>query len=416
MRIAMVSEHASPLAALGGIDAGGQNVHVAALAAALVDRGHDVSVFTRRDSTDLPDDVTAPDGYRVVHVPAGPPAPIAKDDLLPFMGDFAAGLSEHWTADRPDVVHAHFWMSGLATQLAAGPLAIPTVVTFRALGVVKKRHQGTRDTSPLSRTKIERLIARSADHVIATCSDEVTELVRMGIPRRRISVVPCGVDLEQFQPAAIASADPTRRGRLVAVGRLVPRKGFDLAIAALASVPDTELIIAGGERSDVSDDAEAKRLRQIAVAHGVADRVRLVGQVSHESMPDLLRSADVVLCTPTYEPFGLVPLEAMACGIPVVATAVGGFLDTVIDGVTGVLVHRRTPAAVADAVRRLLADEGRRTGYGMSAADRAHARYSWEQIAVDTERVLRSLLPEPVVAQHAEMAEDGTRDGRLDLV
>ncbi|MBY6706739.1 glycosyltransferase [Rhodococcus sp. BP-241] len=410
MRIAMVSEHSSPLAAPGGIDAGGQSVHVGCLAVALVDRGHEVSVFTRRDSREQPDEVVVDEGYRVVHVPAGPPEPVPRDELLPYMGDFASHLSERWTRDRPDVVHAHYWMSGFATQLAACPLAIPTVVTFHALGVVKRRHQGTRDTSPPSRPKIERLIARGADHVVATCSDEVTELVRMGIPRRRVSVVPCGVDLEKFQPAPVSSPGPARRRRLVAVGRLVPRKGFDLMIAALASIPDTDLIIAGGERSDVSDDDEARRLKQIAIAHGVADRVRLVGQVSREAMPDLLRSADIVVCTPTYEPFGIVPLEAMACGIPVVATAVGGFLDTVIDGVTGVLVHRRTPAAVADAVRRLLNDEGRRTGYGMSAADRARARYSWEQIAVDTDRVYRSLLPEPTSTDTADVSGDDQLD------
>ncbi|RSM57868.1 glycosyl transferase [Amycolatopsis sp. WAC 01376] len=392
MRIAMVSEHASPLAALGGADAGGQNVHVAELSAALSRQGHDVTVYTRRENRRVPATVETPDGYRVVHVTAGPARKLPKDELLPHMGEFGRVLRSRWTKDRPDVVHAHFWMSGLASVLAAKDLGIPVTQTFHALGVVKRRYQGKNDTSPAERTRLERMIAKQADRVIATCSDEVFELVRMGLPRSRASVVPCGVDLTKFTPDG-ERAPRTAARRIVSVGRLVPRKGFDLAIAALASLPDTELVIAGGPDSGPLTEApEVRRLLAIADRLGVTDRVRLPGLVSREKMPALLRSADAVVCTPWYEPFGIVPLEAMACGVPVVATAVGGLTDTVVDGVTGMLVPPRNPKELAGALRRLLSDISACESFGIAGADRVRARYSWDRVAADTLRAYGRVL------------------------
>ncbi|RSN24017.1 glycosyl transferase [Streptomyces sp. WAC 05977] len=386
MRIAMVSEHASPLAALGGVDAGGQNVHVAELSAALSRQGHDVTVYTRRENRRVAATVETPDGYRVVHVPAGPARKLPKDELLPHMGEFGRVLRSRWAKDRPDVVHAHFWMSGLASILAAKDLGIPVTQTFHALGVVKRRYQGKKDTSPPERIRLERMIAKQADRVIATCSDEVFELVRMGLPRSRASVVPCGVDLTEFTPDG-ETAPRTARHRIVSVGRLVPRKGFDLAIAALPSLPDTELVIAGGPDSGpLAGAPEVRRLQAIADRAGVADRVRLPGLVSRKNMPALLRSADAVVCTPWYEPFGIVPLEAMACGVPVVATAVGGLTDTVVDGVTGLLVPPRSPKDLAGALRRLLGDASTRESFGIAGTDRVRARYSWDRVAADTLR------------------------------
>lgn len=378
----MVSEHASPLAALGGVDAGGQNVHVGALASAFARDGHEVSVFTRRDDPRIDTEVVTGDGYRVIHVPAGPRTPIPKDAILPHLGDFADFLHESWSSDSPDVVHAHFWMSGLATELAARRLHLPVVLTFHALGTVKRRYQGRADTSPRSRIKFERLIAVSADHIVATCSDEVRELARMGVPDARTSVVPCGVDLSMFDRHG-PIAPKGRRRRLLSIGRMVPRKGFDTAIKALPELPDTELLIAGGGADD-SARAEAARLRRIATEHGVADRVQLLGQLAHAEMPALLRSADVVVCTPWYEPFGIVPLEAMACAKPVVASAVGGLLDTVDDGVTGALVPPSEPKPLARALRSLLADSAQRRRWGAAGHRKVCGRYSWDQIAADT--------------------------------
>jgi glycosyltransferase involved in cell wall biosynthesis len=393
MKIAMVSAHASPLAAPGEADAGGQNVHVAELSAALTRAGHDVTVHTRRESPDAPAEVTAPPGYRVVHVPAGPPRKEPRDRLLSAMGEFGGFLRDRWALDRPDLAHAHFWTSGLAATLAASATGVPVAQTFHALGVAEKRHRGEQDTSPAERSRLERIIGRQAARVLATCSDEVFELSRLGVPRDRISVVPCGVDLTRFTPGG-PIARRRAAHRLVCVGRLVPHKGFDTVITALAQLPDTELVIAGGpERQRLSRDPEARRLGNLAHRLGVGERVRLLGQVSRDDLPALLRSADAVVCTPSYEPFGIVALEAMACGVPVVAAAVGGLTDTVVDGVTGLLVR---PAELAPRLRRLLDDPGLRQQYGTAGLDRAQVRYSADRVAADTLRVYRQLVPDQV--------------------
>jgi glycosyltransferase involved in cell wall biosynthesis len=396
----MVSEHASPLAVLGGTDVGGQNVHVAELSAALARRGHTVTVYTRRDDPGLADEVVTPQGYTVVHVPAGPAERLPKDELLQHMGLFAQFLDARWTARRPDVAHAHFWMSGLATQLAARHLGLPAVQTFRALGVVKRRHLGAQDTSPKDRLRLEAMVARTATWVAATCSDEVFELMRMGRSRARMSVVPCGVDKALFTPEG-STADKTAKHRILSVGRLVPRKGFDDMIRAMPSIPNAELVIAGGpSRAELDTDAEAIRLRELAADLGVGRRVHLYGAVAHQDMPALLRSADIVACTPWYEPFGIVPLEAMACGVPVVASAVGGMQDTVVHDVTGKLISPRRPRDIADTINPLLRDGFLRQSLGLAGRDRVCARYTWDQVAADTMRIYDTVAQ----AQHPQVS------------
>jgi D-inositol-3-phosphate glycosyltransferase len=406
-RVAMVSEHASPLAVLGGVDAGGQNVHVAALATHLARRGAEVVVHTRRDDPTLPEFVRLAPGVLVHHVDAGPPEVLPKDELFAFMDRFAAALHQQWRASTPDVVHTHFWMSGYAGLAAARPLGIPVVHTFHALGVVKQRHQGDRDTSPPERQRVERDILSGADHVIATCTDEVFELLQLGGEPRRMSVVPCGVDLRSFAapgPTALATGEsaagalvPARRQphRLLCVGRLVERKGIGEVVASLAQVPHAELLVAGGpERDGLVDDVEVRRLMGLAEVSGVVDRVRFLGRVGRADLPALIRSADVVVCVPWYEPFGIVPLEAMACGVPVVASAVGGLIDTVVDGVTGVHVPPRDPTAVAAAVQSLLADPDRRRAFGAAGVERVRTRYSWARVAAATADVYAAVQHE----------------------
>jgi glycosyltransferase involved in cell wall biosynthesis/phosphoheptose isomerase len=385
MRIAMVSEHASPLAVLGGVDAGGQNVHVAALATAIGRRGAEVTVHTRRDDAALPPRVPLARGVTVHHVDAGPAAALPKDELLPHMDAFADELAAAWRSERPDVVHAHFWMSGRAALAAATPLGIPVVQTFHALGVVKRRYQGARDTSPAGRLAIERELIARADHLIASSTDELFELLRLGAVNARLAVIPSGVDLERFNPDGPAEARRPGLRRLLCVGRLVERKGIGNAIEALADLPDAELVIVGGaERATLGDDPDAQRLLEVARSAGVEDRVRLLGRVGRDRLPALLRSADAVICTPWYEPFGIVPLEAMACGVPVVAAAVGGMIDTVVDGVTGVHVPPRDPERLAGAVRSLLDDPEACRNYGRAGVRRARRLYDWERIATAT--------------------------------
>ncbi|MGW5480676.1 glycosyltransferase [Streptomyces sp. NPDC004008] len=395
--VAMVSEHASPLAELGGADAGGQNVYVAQLAAQLTQRGHEVVVYTRRDGVGLPERVRTSDGVQVVHVPAGPPVPIPKDELLPYMPEFGHWLAREWAADPPDVVHAHFWMSGMAALAGARALGAPVVQTYHALGTVKKRYQGAADTSPPDRIGIEKAVGRECSAIIATCNDEVAELEAMGLSRRNIFVVPCGVDPEQFADVPETRGDGSRTSRLLSVGRLVPRKGIDRAIRALAAVPGAQLLIAGGPESTLlASEPEAERLRTVADECGVSDRVALLGGVSREQMPWLMSSADLVLSLPRYEPFGIVPVEAMACRTPVVATAVGGQMDTIVDGHTGVLVApETTDHDIGVIIRGLLDDRALLAEYGAHGRQRVLGHYTWGHVADKVARVYSAVSSAP---------------------
>jgi glycosyltransferase involved in cell wall biosynthesis len=390
MRIAMVSEHANPLATVGGVDAGGQNVHVAALARGLVRQGHEVTVFSRRDCASAPARVRAPGGYTVEHVPAGPPTDVPKDEIWEHMPAFAEHLRWRWTEEPVDVVHAHFWMSGAAALDAARDTGVPVVQTFHALGTVKRRNQGARDSSPSDRIAVETDLCRAVDRVVATCRDEVAELTALGMEPEQATIIPCGVDTDVFRPLL---GRPRHRPRLLVIGRIVERKGVGNVIEALAGLPDAELVVAGGPAADLLDTApEVDRLRRLATRLGVADRVRFVGAVPRADVPALMASVDVVVAVPWYEPFGIVPLEAMACGRPVVGSAVGGLLDTIVPGVTGELVPPRRPDLLAPVLRELLDDLGRRAAYGRAGRARAVSTYQWRQVAAATEDVYASLV------------------------
>ena len=240
----------------------------------------------------------------------------------------------------------------------------------------------------------ERRIVGEADRVVATASAEIFMLLRMGANPRALRVVPCGVDLERFTPGGPRER---RRGgagmHVVTLSRLVPRKGIATVIEALAHVPGAELTIAGGgEAPDLQADPEAQRLAALARTLGVADRVYLRGRVERRDVPKLLRSADVVACTPWYEPFGIVPLEAMACGVPVVVSSVGGLVDTVVDGLTGLHVPANEPRVLARALQALAENPGHRALLGRLGAERVRARYSWSRIAAETLDVYRGLV------------------------
>lgn len=393
----MVSEQAS------GADTDG--IHVAELSAALARHGHEVTVYTRRDDPDLPEQMATPRGYTVVYVPAGPPEHLPEDERLAHMGPFARYLDTRWESDRPDVAHAHYWTSGIATQLAARHLGLPAVQTFHELGVVKKRHRGGIDASPQHRLRLEAAVARGAAWVAATCTEEQLELMRLGRSRARISVVPCGVDEKRFTPDGPMTAKKAKH-RIVAVGKPLPHKGFDDLIRAMPHIPSAELVIVGGiDASELDADPEARRLRALAAELGVARRVRLPGPVAQQDMPALLRSADIVACTPWYEASGVVALEGMACGVPVVASAVGGMLDTVVHDVTGKLIPPRSPRDIADAIKPLLRDAFLRQSLGLAGRDRVCARYTWDRVASDTARIYEKLCPDKPLAP----SRDGIR-------
>jgi D-inositol-3-phosphate glycosyltransferase len=382
VRIAMISEHASPL------ELGGQQSHVADLSRALAELGNEVRVYTRRDSPDLPAFVGMSPGVRVVHVPAGPARKVSADQLLAHMGDFAQWLRAEWRDGgwMPDIAHAHFWTSGLAAVTAARQVGIPVVQSFHELGEVDAGQTGP------SRAGYERALGRAVDRVVVRSQDEVRGLVRIGVPRARLSVVPTGVDSDRFTPDGPAAERDPERPRILSVGRLVERKGFGDVIQAMRYVPGAEYVVVGGPPADqLGRDPQAIRLRALAERFHVADRFRLVGSVPALDMPSWYRSADLLVAASWSEQFELAPLEAMACGVPVIGTTVGGLTETVVDGLTGDLVPARDPRALGGALRRLVNDKVRRFAYATAALDRARQAYSWKRVAAQVGSIYSGL-------------------------
>jgi glycosyltransferase involved in cell wall biosynthesis len=395
MQIALVAEEASALARPMGSEPATQETRVAALAETLAGQNHDVTIYARKDAADLPDEDKLPGGVRVENITAGPAEVLADEALLPHIRAVALGLADAWHRDQPDVVHAIGWTGGLAALAGTRDRSFPAVQTFHSLRAAERRHHIGRDgatrpggagpeTETGARSRLERAVACSADAVIATSTDEVSDLTGLGVPRTTVSVVPFGVDPARFS-AEGPIAPRSERPRLIAVATHLRRDGLETAVRALADIPDAELLIAGGPaRPMLRKDETCCDLARLAGSLGISDRVKFAGQVSQDDMPALLRSADLMVDVSWYEPFGMACLEAMACGTPVIASALGGHLDTVVDGTTGVLVPPGHPAQLARRIRRLLASPMLLEGFGIAAADRAQARYSWERVARET--------------------------------
>ena len=390
MRLALISEHASPLAALGGEDSGGQNVYVAELARRLGASGHDVDVFTRRDSKLLPEVVHFDERVRVVNLSAGPAESVPKDELFPLMGKFRDAFYRFARREPAayDLVHANFWMSGWVACEAKGDLGLPFAQTFHALGEIKKREQGDADTSPPERQATELRILEEADVVLATCPAEVEDLtILYGAQHSQLALVPCGVDVEKFRAVdrreARKELSLAEKPTVVYVGRLVPRKGVDTLIEAFALLPgelNAQLVVVGGEPG-VYESPEIKRLSALASKLGVEERVVFTGSRPQRALYRYYGAADVSVTVPHYEPFGMTPLEAMACGTPVIGSRVGGIKTSVADGKTGFLVPPKNAETLANRLLRLLSDENLRTRMGRAARRRIEEHYTWERIA-----------------------------------
>ena len=407
MRIAIISDHASPLAALGGADCGGQNVYVSQLARELAAHGHQVDVFTRRDDPALPMVVAGCAGMRVIHVPAGPPLPVRKEELLPHMTEFAA-FTTGWCAceDRGyDIVHANFWMSGLVALELKARLDIPFVITFHALGRVRRIYQGAADEFPDARIAIEERIIEAADRVIAECPQDEQDLLTLyHADPGRICMIPCGVDTTAFRPVPRSRARSMlgiQQGErvILQLGRLVPRKGIDNVIHGLARLRDRHgmeatLVIVGGE-SETPDPVrtpEIGRLKEVAEFEGVAEQVRFIGRRGRDALRYYYSAADVFVTTPWYEPFGLTPLESMACGTPVIGADVGGIRYTVAEGGTGHLVPPNDPEALAAALARVLGEPRHRHALAQEGLRRARENFSWPSVACSVEELYQEVL------------------------
>jgi D-inositol-3-phosphate glycosyltransferase len=418
-RIAFLSEHASPLALLGGADAGGQNVYVDEVSRHLATRGYAIDIFTRRDSSDMPEIVEWGRGIRVVHLPAGPLEPRPKDELWPFMGEFRDALQSFMIREeiRYDLLHGNFWMSGWVAIELRRRLGIPVVQIFHAMGKTKRRHQKAVDTSPGDRIAIEKEVIQHADKLIAQCPNERKELVNdYHADPGKIVTIPSAVNTRTFRPLTRAQArrhiGVDQDGLVIVyVGRLLPRKDVRNVVRALAllvheygfgsTLPPVTLMVVGGETVEPNPAAtpEIYELQRLAMELGVLDRVHFTGKRQPDILHYFYSAGDVAVTTPWYEPFGLTPLEAMGCGRPVIGSAVGGITYTVVDGETGFLVPPRDPKALAVRLHQILTDKEMRERMGRAARVRVEQEFTWQIVALRT-----AALYETVLAERAALA------------
>jgi glycosyltransferase involved in cell wall biosynthesis len=395
LNIALISEHASPLAPPGGIDSGGQNVYVAHLACELAALGHRVDVFTRRDCGEQPLCQHWVDGVRVVNVPAGPPCFVPKEQLLSCMDEFADEMLAFMRSEGLcyDLVHANFFMSGCVAQQLRQALGLPFVITFHALGLVRRREQGSADAFPALRPAIERSLMLDAARIVAECPQDREDMITLyEADPDRIDIVPCGFDPNELWPVRSWARGwlglPNGEFIVLQLGRIVPRKGVDNVIDGVAALLHehgirARLLVAGGPPApgDGPEAVELARLQARAVERGVAELVTFAGQVPRRLLRTYYSAADVFVTTPWYEPFGITPLEAMACATPVVGADVGGIRSTVVDGATGYLVPPRDPQALARRLAELYRHPGRARRLGRAGMRRVHQAYTWRSVA-----------------------------------
>jgi D-inositol-3-phosphate glycosyltransferase len=430
--LAVISLHTSPLVQPGTGDSGGMNVYVRELVSSLAQAGVECDVYTRAWAEGLPDVVRVEPGVRVVHVPAGPRAEVPKEELPGIVGEFARGVIDHLRAgEGADALHANYWLSGVAAHEAKHELDLPLVSTFHTLARVKADAD---ITESWERVQAETAVIGCSDVIIANGEEEATDLQRhYGASADRIEIIPPGVDHAFFSPgdrdgarAALgwtasnhgtASNYGTRANRgskasrtsrasrmskeggrgaaqhpvLLFVGRIQPLKGLDVAIAALAELNDStaELVVVGGP-SGADGPAELAKVLELVERLGVSDQVRFVDPQPHHLLSTWYRAADMVIVPSRTESFGLVALEAAACGRPVVAASVGGLRTIVDDGVTGFLIDGREPTDFAESVDRLLRDPELSASMGRAAAKRA-AGYTWSTAAARLRRVYGDL-------------------------
>ena len=404
MRIAMLSYHTCPLATLGGKDTGGMNVYVRDLTRQLGRMGVHVDVFTRSQDEHVPH-VLHDLGYgnRVVHVPAGPEVPLSKEEMASYLPQFVEGILAFARSKdlHYDLVHSHYWMSGLAALSLKESWNAPVVHMFHTLELMKQRIARTPGEAEGSyRLKGEREVLGLADRIIAATPAELAQLQWLyGADTRKVAIIPPGVDPSRFYPIPSDEAKeyigvPPCDRMLLFVGRIEPLKGIDTLIQALATMragngfePSSICLTVIGGDSDYSTDtpsAEMERLHALREQYGMQDQIFFLGSRGQDTLPYYYSAAEAVVVPSFYESFGMVALESMACGTPVVASHVGGLAFLVQDGETGYTVPFDDPQALADRLAALLGDTWLRRRMGARAAEFA-GEYAWEKIA---ERVL----------------------------
>jgi D-inositol-3-phosphate glycosyltransferase len=386
----MLSVHTCPLAALGGKETGGMNVYVRELARELSRMGVAADVFTRSQNPDIPRVVPLAEHARVVHLPAGPPAPMPREAVHGHLAEFVAGI-EAWRRDedvRYDLVHGNYWLSGVAGLALRERWGVPLVQMFHTLGRLKNGARVAAEREPALRIAEERRIVAEADRLVAATTVERAQLVaEYGGEAARIAVVPCGVDTTLFAPgdAAAARAALGLAGGplLLYAGRLAPIKGLATLLDALGCLRGTghpaRLVIVGGDADERRDGHEAELRRRVARL-GLEHAVLFAGAQSQDRLRDYYVAADATVLPSYYESFGMVALEAMACGSAVIASRVGGLQTTVRDGVTGLLVSEADPCALAGTIARVLDDGALRWRLGREGV-RWAAAHRWPCVA-----------------------------------
>jgi D-inositol-3-phosphate glycosyltransferase len=407
LRVAMISLHTSPLDPPGIGDSGGMNVYVRSVAKRLAERGVAVDVFTRCEGRAVPEVEAIGDLLRVIQVPAGPCAPVRKDKVAQLLPEFSRALLARRELEgiHYDLVHAHYWLSGSAAEVTKARWAVPLVASFHTLGRVKNRALDEGSREPPQRLRVEHSVIAEADRILAPTPAEAAHLIELyGADHRRIRLVPPGVDLDRFRPGNAVAAK-VRLGlggkRVVLfVGRLQKLKGPDVAIRAVAeairahpaATEGLELVLVGGPSGGEDRILEATRLMELAATENVSERVHFYPPVPHEELPDIYAAADVLLAPSRSESFGLVALEAQACGVPVVAAAVGGLPYVVADGTTGLLVPGEDPRAYAERLIAVLTDPPLARRLSANGTARA-AGYSWDLTTDRMISVYSELLP-----------------------
>jgi D-inositol-3-phosphate glycosyltransferase len=411
MRIAMISYHTCPLATLGGKDTGGMNVYVRDLTRALGQRGIGVDVFTRSQDEHVPH-VLHDLGYgnRVVHVPAGPEVPLDHDQLTEHLDTFAQWIVEF--ADSKgceyDLIHAHYWLSGLAGLTLREEWNISLIQMFHTLAIMKDRVARSPEEEPSDlRLESEARLLKQADHVVAATPAEVAQIQWLyREDTSRVVVIPPGVDTSHFYPIPDDEAKeyigvPCHDRLLLFVGRIEPLKGLDTLFEAMGHLKEEGLLdqypfclaVIGGD-PEVSREqmtAEMDRLQSLRETLGILDLITFLGKRDQDTLPYYYSAADVVVVPSHYESFGLVALESMACGTPVVASETGGLVFLVKDGETGFHVPAADPAALADRLGDILKDDVLRRRLGKQAAEYALA-YAWSDVVEQIIDLYNSIL------------------------
>jgi D-inositol-3-phosphate glycosyltransferase len=397
----MLSVHTCPLAALGGKETGGMNVYVREVSRELGRLGIDVDIFTRSQNPEIRRVVGLAPGVRVIHVAAGPEAPIPRERIHDHVGDFVDGVLA-WQADTGrdyDVIHGHYWLSGVVGLQLRARWSAPLIQMFHTLGQLKNSVARNPDEiEPELRITEETRIIAEADRIIAANAVERAHLTwYYGAQAERMAVIPCGVDTELFTPcdrrAARAELGLPAGPLILYVGRLTPIKGLETLLTSLASMDQRPTLVVVGGDHDEPENGHVGRLHAEVAALGLGDVVRFIGPQPQPRLRLYYSATDATIMPSYYESFGMVALEAMACGSPVIASRVGGLPTTVRDGVTGFLVPDGDPVVLADRIGRLLADEGLRWRLGREAV-RAAARYRWPCVAEAICREYTAFIPD----------------------